>query len=156
MADHWKRNFDRIAFIPVVHWGHRLTLEETLIKKLKPLWNVQLVGGRLSEDRRCKAHGARGRDISGDRFATHRLLMNVAIEKTGTQKALAAILEVEPRAVSHWRRTGDIPAEQKLKVEAFVGMSVDAIATFIAESGAPDKWQKREYFTGDFEEEQAA
>jgi DNA-binding Xre family transcriptional regulator len=145
ISEHWKRNFDRVVFIPVLHWSARLTLEEEFIRLLNPRWNVSLVSGRLSEDRRCKPHGARGRDLSGDRFANHRLLMNIAIEKAETQKKLAEIFGVAPQTVSHWRRTGDIPPDRQKQLERYIGLSVAVIATFIAENAGSDPWQKREY-----------
>lgn len=153
IVNHWKRKFDRVVFIPVLHWSDRLNLEEKLIKALNPKWNVQLVGGRLSEDRRCKAHGARGRDLSGDRFANHRLMMNIAIDKAGTQKALAELMDVPAKTVSHWRRTGEISPIHKQRVERYTGVSVDTIAAFLSDNAGPDPWQLREYFDGDIDDD---
>lgn len=149
ITNHWKRKFDTIVFIPVVHWITRLNLEEKLIRQLEPKWNINLVGGKLSEDRRCKPGGARGRDLSGDRFALHRMMMNIAIEKAETQKKLAEIIGVTPKTISHWRRTGDIPQAQQQKIERYTAVSVDTIATFISENAGPDPWHKREYFKHD-------
>lgn len=149
MVNHWQRNFDSIVFIPVVHWCERLNLEQRLINSLNPRWNISLVNGRLSEDRRCKPHGARGRDLSGDRYANNRLLLNIAIDKAETQKRLAEIIGVEPKRISHYRRTGNVPAVHREKIERYIGMSVDTIATFISENAGPDPWKNREYFNGD-------
>lgn len=156
MVNHWQRNFDSIVFIPVVHWAERLNLEFRLIQSLNPRWNVSLVNGRLSEDRRCKPGGARGRDLSGDRYANNRLLLNIAIDKAGTQKKLSEIFGVTPKRVSYWRRTGVIPHANRDRIEQYIGMSVDTIASFLSDNAGSDPWKNREYFKGEPPEEEAA